>query len=101
MAYNVGFGDKKRTVWVSAIYSGKKALGAVPYLTKGKQVTVSLNDVEPNLYNENVSLKGYVVDLEFVGNKDESKPATQAKQAQQPVDDGSGLEDDIPFQDYT
>ena len=96
LAYNVGFGDSKRTVWVSAIWFGKQALGAAQYLTKGGQVTVSLRDVEPQTYNEKASLKGVVVELDFVGAKQESAPASppKPKPASRPPND---LDDDIPF----
>ena len=96
LAYNVGFGDSKHTVWVSAIWFGKQALGAAQYLTKGGQVTVSLRDVEPQTYNEKASLKGVVVELDFVGAKQESAPASppKPKPASRPADD---LDDDIPF----
>lgn len=96
LAYNVGFGDSKRTVWVSAIWFGKQALGAAQYLTKGGQVTVSLRDVEPQTYNEKASLKGVVVELDFVGAKQESAPASppKPKPASRLPND---LDDDIPF----
>ena len=94
LAYNVGFGDNKRTVWVSAIWFGKQAIGACQYLTKGGQVTVSLKDVEPQVYKENVSLKGVVLELDFVGAKQESIPTPNPKPKPAPVDD---LDSDIPF----
>jgi single-strand DNA-binding protein len=96
LAYNVGFGDNKRTVWVSAIWFGKQAISACQYLTKGSQVTVSLKDIEPHVYNEKASLKGVVVELDFVGAKQESTPAPapKPKAKPEPADD---LDDDIPF----
>ena len=96
LAYNVGFGDSNRTVWVSAIWFGNQALGAAPYLAKGSQVTVSLRDVEPQAYNDKVSLKGVVVELDFVGSKQESAsaPPPKPKPAAKSADD---LDDDIPF----
>lgn len=95
LAYNVGFGDSKRTVWVSAIWFGKQAIGACQYLTKGSQVTVSLKDVEPQTYKENASLKGVVAELDFVGAKQEQAPAPKPKAKPAPADD---LDDDmIPF----
>lgn len=98
LAYNVGFGDNKRTVWVSAIWFGKQALGAAQYLAKGSQVTVSLRDVEPQIYGEKASLKGVVVELDFVGSKQESAPAPQPKPRPKPATNPYGdLDDDIPF----
>lgn len=96
LAYNVGFGDSKRTVWVGATWFGKQALGAAPYLEKGGQVTISLRDVEPQIYNDKVSLKGVVVELDFVGSKQESAsaPPPKPKPAAKSADD---LDDDIPF----
>ena len=76
LAYNVGFGENKRTVWVSATWFGKEASGAMPYLLKGSEVTVSLKDPEPHLYNEKVSLRGSVVQLSFVGKRQEPKQTT-------------------------
>ena len=96
LAYNVGFGDSKRTVWVGAAWFGKQALGAAQHLAKGGQVTVSLRDVEPQIYNDKVSLKGVVVELDFVGSKQESAsaPPPKPKPAAKSADD---LDDDIPF----
>ena len=95
LAYNVGYGDNKRTVWVSAMWYGKRAASAAQYLTKGKQVTVSMTDVEPNIYNDKVSLKGIVQELEFVGANQEQAPAPKPKAKPAPADD---LDDDmIPF----
>lgn len=94
LAYNIGFGDNKKTVWVGAIWHGKRAASAAQYLTKGSQVTVSLRDVEPNLYNEKLSLKATVVELDFVGSKQEQAPATKPKARPAPEDD---LDSDIPF----
>jgi hypothetical protein len=93
LAYNVGFGESKRTVWVSATWFGKQAIGALPYLLKGSQVTVSLKDLEPNLYNEKLSLRGSVVELDFVGSK--SEQTQQAPKPKKSMNDE--LDSDVPF----
>ena len=93
LAYSVGYGDNKRTVWVSAMWYGKRAASAAQYLTKGKQVTVSMTDVEPNIYNDKVSLKGIVQELEFVGSAND---AQAPKPAPKPAAQDDGL-DDVPF----
>jgi single-strand DNA-binding protein len=92
LAYSVGFGENKRTVWVSAAWFGKQAIGAQPYLLKGSQVTVSLKDVEPNLYNEKVSLRGSVVELDFAGSKNEQQQAPKPKKSE-----NDDLDSDLPF----
>jgi single-strand DNA-binding protein len=92
LAYNVGFGENKRTVWVSAAWFGKQAIGAQQYLLKGSQVTVSLRDVEPNLYNEKVSLRGVVVELDFVGSQAQQAPKRTTPPSYENLDD-----DGLPF----
>jgi single-strand DNA-binding protein len=95
LAYNVGFGENKRTVWVSATWFGKQAIGAQQYLLKGSQVTVSLRDVEPNLYNEKVSLRGIVSELDFVGQK--SEQSQQAPKKATPPSFENLDDDALPF----
>lgn len=42
VAVDVGFGDKKQTLWLDASIWGKRAEGGlIPYLVKGQQVSVS------------------------------------------------------------
>lgn len=49
VAVAVGFGDTKRTLWVSCALWGERAEKLAPYLTKGKAVTVS-GDVDLKTY---------------------------------------------------
>lgn len=50
-------------------------------------------DVEPNIYNDKVSLKGIVQELEFVGSAND---AQAPKPAPKPAAQDDGL-DDVPF----
>lgn len=111
LAYDVGFGDKKRTVWVTASLWGKQAESLTPFLTKGKQIVVTLKDFGPETWAKNdgstgFKMTGNVVEIDLVSDKgNNSKPAAQQKQApppppkREPVSSNAvaDLDEDIPF----
>ncbi len=114
LAYDVGFGDRKKTQWVEATLWGQSAERLQPYLLKGQQINITLSDVCIEEYQHNgktgVKMKGRVIPetLTFAGSKPEggqqqseqprqqqSRPAPQPQQQRgNPVND---FEDDIPF----
>jgi single-strand DNA-binding protein len=109
LAYDIGFGDKKRTGWIEAVLWEKRAEKLAQYLTKGKQVFAIIDDVEIEPWESNgksgAKLKGRIVDIKLAGDRNsEDKPAPQAaaQPAQQPVADQQtgGFDDfdtDVPF----
>ena len=50
LACDVGWGDNKRTSWLSAALWEKRAEALAPYLVKGQQVYCVLDDVEIDEY---------------------------------------------------
>lgn len=112
LAYNYGRKQdgKQPTQWVRATLWGKRAKTLAQYLTKGKQIYASLDDVHIREYEGNngkgFNLEAKIVDLEFTRGQQQdqgyggnSQPARQpAPQRQAPASSGfdSGF-DDVPF----
>ena len=105
MAYPYGMkGDdgKRKTQWIEGTFWGKQAESLQPYLKKGDQISVSLDDVHIATYQkdgaEKFKLVGKVVGFDFVANGKQAvadKPATTSKPGT-----GQGFDDfpdDIPF----
>jgi single-strand DNA-binding protein len=92
VANNIGFGDKRQTLWIRVALFGKRAEGGLQnYLKKGQQVFVS-GELTQNEYKANdgsmktsLELNANVVDL--VGKK-----ATAEQSA-----GNDYFDDDIPF----
>lgn len=102
-----GADGKKPTQWVEAVWWGKQAEAIQPYLHKGDQITVSLDEVHNEMYpkkdgTEGVKMTGKVVGFDFVANgkpdrpapANSTKPATTSKPGT-----GQGFDDldDVPF----
>jgi single-strand DNA-binding protein len=115
LAYNYGKKDQqgnRPSQWIEGVLWGKRAEGLMPYLLKGQQLCVTLDDVHTEEYEgrngKGFKLVGTVTNIEFVGSKPESsgQPAQQrpaaapapqqrpAAPAQQRHDD---FGDDVPF----
>jgi single-strand DNA-binding protein len=112
-AYDIGYGDKKRTQWIEGVLWEKRAESLAPYLVKGQQAMVTFDDVELETYESNgksgAKIKARIVDLKLCGPKPEEtvhkqQPQQQAphrQQQQAPQDQGGqgfeDFDDDIPF----
>ena len=103
VAENVGYGDKKQTIWYDVNLWGKQASsGFVDYLKKGQQVQVT-GELSTREYNGKTYLEIRVWDIKLCGGKPENSQQQPAPQQQQgygqqpqktaPVD----LEDSLPF----
>lgn len=69
-AYNVGFGENKKTQWLDCAIFGKSAEGLASHLIKGKQIQIAAKDVCIEEYPKKdggtgVKLKCTVVDVNF------------------------------------
>jgi single-strand DNA-binding protein len=69
-AYNVGFGDNKKTQWLDCAIFGKSAEGLASHLIKGKQIQIVAKDVCIDEYPKKdggtgFKLKCTVVDVSF------------------------------------
>lgn len=95
-AYNVGYGEKSEGVFLSGNYYGSD--GILPYLKKGSQVVLTMDDVKP--YHNHKDGKDYTgfycvvrgIELTFSGKAEDKQE--KPKQAKQVEDD---FEDSIPF----
>lgn len=86
LAYNYGKKDQqgnRPSQWIEGVLWGKRAEGLMPYLLKGQQLCVTLDDVHTEEYEgrngKGFKLVGTVTNIEFVG----SKPDSSGQQAQQ------------------
>lgn len=102
-AYDVGFGDKKKTQWIGLTMFGKRAAQVAGMMTKGTQIMATMDEVQVEEYNGKSYLKAKLVEFKFAGgkksdNQDPEPAPRQQRAAPQPApvddfDDGS----DLPF----
>lgn len=101
------------TQWVDAALWGKRAESLAPFLLKGMQVVVYLDDVHVQMFDkkdgtQGVKLAARLSDLELIAGQDQGNaPAQQPRAAAPrpaprpaPAPAGSGfddMDDDIPF----
>ena len=90
-----GDDGKRPTQWVEASMWGKQAESLAPYIKKGDQVSVSIDDLHNETYpkkdgSEGFKLMGRVAAFDFVGGKSDNE---QPKPKPQNEDDSG----DIPF----
>ena len=100
-AYDVGFGDKKKTQWIGLTMFGKRAAQVAGMMTKGTLIMATMDEVQVEEYNGKSYLKAKLVEFKFAGGKksdnQDSEPAPrQQRAAPQPdpvddFDDGSDL----------
>lgn len=111
---------KKPVQWVDAALWGKRAEVMAPYLLKGQQIGVTLDDVHIETFTKadqtlGFKLAGRVSNIEFAGSPPQQQAAPQAaparqqaaprqaaprpQAAQQPAPDYDSFDDDIPFAD--
>ena len=104
-----GEDGKQQTQWVAASLWGKRAEALAPYLAKGHQIGVTLEDVHIETYQgsngEGHKLVARVLDVQLIGGQAAvvasaatARPAPKA--APKTVPAGSGfddMDDDVPF----
>ena len=119
-AYDVGYGDNKKTQWIDCALWEKRAESLVQYLVKGQQCMVTLDDVHIDIYEgqngPKATLNARVVDLKLCGspsqnsgqqNNNQQKQTHQnnynqgsennGQQNQQNSQANDDFDDDIPF----
>lgn len=99
-ASDVGYGDRKKTLWLDGVLFGKRAESLAPYLTKGTQIVV-VGELEPAETYEGkdgtrVSQSVIVRDLSLVGGKPQNKDDSSARDSSA-RDNKASFDDDIPF----
>jgi len=88
-AYDVGWGDNKKTVWLDASMWGDRGSKIAQYLTKGTQVVIHADDVEPDAFQGSkglmTKLKMNIISIELVSRSSEQQSQPVQKPVQQPV----------------
>lgn len=104
VANHVGYGDKKKTLWVRVSLFGKRAEGSLSeYLKKGQQVFVSgelsLNEYKnkEGLTVASLELAANIIDLVGTSGKHDVKPAEPKQQVTSGSDNFDFDDLDIPF----
>lgn len=94
LAFSRTVKGEKLTQWVDAALWGKRAESLAPYLLKGGQIAVTLDDVHIETYGEGkTKLAARVLDIELAG----SKAAEDAPAKAKPAAKAEKSDDDIPF----
>jgi single-strand DNA-binding protein len=99
LAVDIGFGDKRETLWVGCTMWGERGPKLVQYLTKGKQIAVS-GDVGLRTYERKDGKGGAeltlnVQRLTLMGGGSEA--AQKAASSPAPAAQEQDFDDDIPF----
>ena len=106
LAFNYGRKGQdgyKPSQWVEGTLWDKQAEALAPYLTKGSQVVVTLDDPHIEEYEgkngKGHKLTGRVTAIEFAGGGErQARPAAQSAPAPAPASGGGEpFDDDIPF----
>ena len=92
VAVDVGYGDRKQTLWFDCSIWGKRAeSGLIDYLKKGQQVAIS-GDLSEREHEGKTYKQVRVDEIDLMGSKQRGQSDPQRKPEPQPE-----LEDSIPF----
>ena len=103
VAVDVGFGDKKKTLWIACAIWGERAEKLAPYLTKGTAVTV-VGDFDLRQYEKKDKTAGAEITcnvqritLQGGGERrDQDPPQTVAEKSKGAAPDAD-FDDKLPF----
>jgi single-strand DNA-binding protein len=101
-AYDVGYGQNKKTQWLSLTMWGQQAEKAAQHLTKGKQIVVNVSDLHVEEYKEKSYLKGTIQSFDFVrsggGQQDKhNEDKSNGYQPQKQQQNNNWDDSDLPF----
>jgi len=107
---------KRPSQWVDAALWGERAEALAPYLLKGQQLGVTIDDVRIEVFQKSDGTQGHkltgrVSNIEFAGSapqqngqsqpqaqrQQQSQPRPQNQPQQQPAPDYDSFDQDIPF----
>lgn len=103
LAVDVGFGDKKTTIWPKCSMFGDRGGNLAQYLTKGTQVAVSgevnLREWQDRDGGKRSTLEVRVDKVEMIGSKrDDAGPRQDPQKRDPPKPQAQSFDDDdIPF----
>jgi single-strand DNA-binding protein len=92
-ASDVGFGDRKTTMWFSASIWGARGEKLQQHLTKGTLVFIS-GELSTREYNDKTYLELNVSNIDFAGGNQSSNGGQPAPQRQENL---GGTGEDVPF----
>ncbi|ASO87882.1 single-strand DNA-binding protein [Escherichia coli] len=103
LAVTNGYGDNKRTMWITCLVFGERAEKLAPHIRKGGKIVVS-GRLDVRQYDRNDGTKGTAVEVavnefEFMnvnqqGQQQKAPPPQQNNNGNNPPMD---FDDDIPF----
>ena len=102
-AYDVGFGDKKKTQWIGLTMFGKRAAQVAGMMTKGTLIMATMDEVRVEEHNGKSYLKAVLFEFKFAGGKksdgQDSEPAPRQQRAAPKPAPGNDFYDgsDLPF----
>jgi len=105
-AYDVGYGDNKRTVWIDGALWGDRGAKLAQYLTKGVQIVIHGDDLEPDAFQGKnglqTKLKMTINNIELISRQNDApKPVPQYPSANsspnQILPNAADFDSDIPF----
>ena len=100
-AYDVGFGDKKKTQWIGLTLFGKRASQVAGMMTKGTQIMATMDEVQVEEYGGKSYLKAKLVEFKFAGPKPQQEQEAPRQQRQDtrpaPKPVTEDFDDDLPF----
>jgi len=98
VAVDVGYGDRKQTMWFDCSIWGKRAQsGLIDYLKKGQQVAIS-GDLSEREYEGKTYKQVRVDEINLMGGKQsDGGSGRNQPSAGGGGQGGGGLDDDIPF----
>ena len=100
-AYDVGFGDKKKTQWIGLTLFGKRASQVAGMMVKGTQIMATMDEVQVEEYGGKSYLKAKLVEFKFAGPKPQQEQEAPRQQRQAPRSapkpDADDFDDDLPF----
>ena len=98
-AFDTGWGDDKKTMWLDCSAWGERFAKVAEYLKKGTQIVVE-GDIGSREYNDKTYFTLDVREIKLVGKqeKGDSRPAEGQRNApSSPKSDEPFPDDDIPF----
>ena len=101
VANDIGFGDKKTTLWIDCAMWGDRGEKIARFLTKGQEVAIQ-GEVSPKAFTKkdgttNCTLSVNVRELTLVGGKSDAQPQQQSRQPSRQSGPSWDEGDEIPF----
>lgn len=104
LAVTNGYGDNKRTMWITCLVFGERAEKLAPHIRKGGKIVVS-GRLDVRQYDRNDGTKGTAVevavnDIEFCSSNNQQPQQHKAPPQQQDNNENNvppDFDDEIPF----